>query len=223
MHKVVNLPAPRVTHPLVNDLFDGVQQILGDNLLDFYLGGSLAIGDFDEDRSDLDFLVIAKGEFTDDSIQGLHELHDNVRASNKNRLYTNYEGVYLTTDQAAHPKTSGFVVYGAPPIEVIGDITTDDMLQAKIQLFKGWWLPKLHAKEPMDDEYQAYAVLTMARILYGIEKRDEASKKKAAAWCAEQYPQYADLLREALAWEIGDTLNKQGETYGLIGFVAERV
>lgn len=255
MHKVVNLPALKITHPLINDLFDGVQQVLGGNLLGFYLGGSLAIGNFDEDRSDLDFLVIAEGEFTDDSIQRLHELHDSVRASNKNRLYTNYEGMYLTADQAAHPKTadmhaphlgsdghfqiedhgadiiidlwkikkSGFVAYGSPPQDVIGEITTDDMLQAKIQLFKGWWLPKLQAKEPMDDEYQAYAILTMARILYGIEKRDETSKKKAAAWCAEHYPQYAKLLREALAWEMGDTLNKQSETYDLIGFVAERV
>ncbi|HSW77953.1 MAG TPA: aminoglycoside adenylyltransferase domain-containing protein [Candidatus Chromulinivoraceae bacterium] len=250
-----NLPQPEVTHPLVNDLFDGVQQILGDNLLGFYLGGSLAIGDFDEDRSDLDFLVVAKGEFTDGSIRRLHELHDSVYASNKNRLYTNYEGIYLTSDQSTHPKTadmhaphlgsdghfqiedhgadiiidlwkirkSGFVVYGPSPRDVIGEITTDDMLQAKIQLFKGWWLPKLQAKEPMDNEYQAYAILTMARILYGIENRDEVSKKRAAVWCAERYPQYTELLREALAWEMGDPLNKQGETYDLIRFVAERV
>jgi len=251
----LNLPQPKITHPLVTDLFDGIRQILDDDLVGLYLGGSLAIGDFDEARSDLDFLAVVDDALSEETLQELRALHNAIRTSNKNRLYGNYEGVYLTTRQAANPKTadmhaphlgsdghfrveghggdiiidlwkirkSGFVVYGAPQAKVIGDITTDDMLQAKTQLFKAWWLPKLQAKEPMDDEYQAYAVLTMARILYGIENHDEVSKKKSAEWCAEQYPQYAGLLHEALVWEVDDVLNKQAETYDFIGFVASRL
>jgi hypothetical protein len=253
--KPFKLPKYEITQPLVADLFNGIYQILGDNLLGLYLGGSLAIGDFDEDRSDLDFLVVAKGELSDDSIRRLHKLHDSVRASNKNRLYTNYEGIYLSTDQASHPKTadmhaphlgsdghfqiedhgadiiidlwkirkSGFVVYGPPPRDVIGEVTTDDMLQAKTQLFNGWWLPKLEAKEPMDDEYQAYAVLTMARILCGFENHDEVSKKKAAAWCAAEYPQFAKLVSKALAWQEGDRLDELERTYDFIAFVSKRI
>ncbi len=251
----MNLPKPRVTRPLVADLFNGISEILGDKLVGLYLGGSLAIGDFDEARSDLDFLVVVGHELSEDDVRQLHELHVTIRAGNKNRLYTNYEGVYMTTNQVEHPKTadmhaphlgsdghfqvedhgadaiidlwkirkSGFVVYGASPDKVIGDISTDDMLQAKGRLFKNWWLPKLKAKEPMDDEYQAYAVLTMARILYGVENHDEVSKKKSAAWCAARYPRHAELIRKALIWQSGDTIDETAQTYDLIKFVAQQV
>jgi hypothetical protein len=120
-------------------------------------------------------------------------------------------------------RKSGFVVYGQSPTELIGDITDDEMIQAKIDLFRSWWLPKLEHKEPMDSEYQAYAVLTMTRILYSLANHNEVSKKESASWCIDHYDKHADIIRDALSWEPGIELNNIERVYDLISLVNEQV
>ncbi len=256
MNKTLNLPNFEIVKPLVFDIFEGLKTVFDvETIVGFYLGGSLALGDFDETKSDLDFLVILKGTPTSAEIEKLRDMHTAIKSRHKNRLYDNYEGVYLTLDQTNNPKhgdlhaphlgsegrfgvedhgpeilidlwkirKSGFVVHGRQPTEVIEEITDDEMIQAKISLFKSWWLPKLDRKEPMDSEYQAYAALTMTRILYGLANHDEVSKKQSAIWCIEHYPKQADLIRDALAWKPGKGLDKLGQIYDLIELVKKQV
>ena len=47
------------------DLLDRVRGIAGGHLFGMYLYGSLASGDFDPARSDIDFLVVTDGELPD--------------------------------------------------------------------------------------------------------------------------------------------------------------
>ena len=47
---------------------------------------------------------------------------------------------------------------------------------------------------------QAYAILTMCRAYYTVKNREQVSKKQAALWTAEQLPEWASLIRNALEW-----------------------
>lgn len=55
---------PTPIYNQVRDLLAGVRAILGNNLMGFYLHGSLAMGCFSPDRSDIDLLVISHGPMT---------------------------------------------------------------------------------------------------------------------------------------------------------------
>jgi hypothetical protein len=256
MNKTLNLPNFEIVKPLITDIFDRLKTVFDiDTILGFYLGGSLAIGGFDEAKSDLDFLIVLRGTPTDTEIEKLRDMHNAIKSSHKNRLYDNYEGIYLTFEQARNLKhvdmhaphlgseghfgmedhgpevlidlwkirKSGFVVYGRQPKKLIGEISDDEMIQAKIDLFKSWWLPKLKRREPMDAEYQAYAVLTMTRILYGLANHAEVSKKESAAWCIDHYNRQAELIYDAIAWEPGKDLDKLEQVYGLIELVKKQI
>lgn len=256
MSTTINLPKYSITHPLIIDLVSGIISILGkDGVAGIYLGGSLAIGGFDETKSDIDFLVVMQKLPSQQQIEQLTQLHSKIRNKLANRLYTNYEGEYLTAEQVKSPlekditslhlgsdghfreeqqgpslvvdlwkiRESGFVVIGPTPSSIIGGISVVDMLNAKKELFNSWWLPKLRGKELMDDEYQAYAVLTMTRIMYGFVRRGEVSKKRSADWFTQEYPQYSKLVEMALTWKPGMVMDMQPEVYELISFVNKTI
>jgi Domain of unknown function (DUF4111) len=46
----------------------------------------------------------------------------------------------------------------------------------------------------------AYAILTMCRGLYALRFGERLSKRAAAAWAQQAFPQWADLIRRALGW-----------------------
>ena len=56
-------------------LAQGVQNIFGDDLVGFYLTGSLSYGDFDEGRSDIDLAVILKKPASPEKIELAKKLH----------------------------------------------------------------------------------------------------------------------------------------------------
>ncbi|MCC6166507.1 MAG: DUF4111 domain-containing protein, partial [Caldilineaceae bacterium] len=49
---------------------------------------------------------------------------------------------------------------------------------------------------------QAYAILTLCRALYTCRHGAQVSKRQAALWAIETYPQWASLITQALAWRI---------------------
>jgi hypothetical protein len=73
-----NSPTPTV-YPDVNSVLqefvEDIQSILGDRFIGLYLYGSLAIGDFDPETSDIDFLVLTRDELPDDQFGSLREMH----------------------------------------------------------------------------------------------------------------------------------------------------
>lgn len=46
----------------------------------------------------------------------------------------------------------------------------------------------------------AFMVLTLCRIMYGLTIGKQVSKTKAAAWAIREFPQWADLITDAIAW-----------------------
>jgi hypothetical protein len=78
-----------VTHPtpypdvnaVLHVLLSGVQTVLGDHFIGMYVYGSLASGDFNPQRSDIDFLVVTADELTEEMLPALEALHARITAS----------------------------------------------------------------------------------------------------------------------------------------------
>lgn len=85
-------------HPDVNEalllLWEQQQQVLGDRLVGLYLGGSLALGDFDPGSSDIDFLAVMEEPVPGSLLPRLQAMHDRIRTSG---LYwaSHLEGSYI--------------------------------------------------------------------------------------------------------------------------------
>ena len=61
MHMSVPIPQPtpyQDVNVFLNLLLSNIQSILGDHFIGLYLGGSLALGDFNPQRSDIDFVAV---------------------------------------------------------------------------------------------------------------------------------------------------------------------
>ncbi len=57
------------------ELLGPIRAILGSQFLGMYLYGSLALGDFDPQTSDIDFIAVTRGEISEDSFTALREMH----------------------------------------------------------------------------------------------------------------------------------------------------
>jgi predicted nucleotidyltransferase len=79
-------------------LFQGIEETIGDNLTGIYLRGSLALGDFDPETSDIDFLVVTHRPISEQEFDELSSLHRRI-ARLPNRYSGDLEGAYI--DRAA--------------------------------------------------------------------------------------------------------------------------
>jgi hypothetical protein len=79
---------------LVEALIAGVQEALDDNLLGVYPRGSLAIGDFQPEYSDVDVLVVTRERVSEDEFAALKEMHDRLRVL-PNRYAVALEAAYI--------------------------------------------------------------------------------------------------------------------------------
>ena len=88
------MTGPPEASALLNDLLAGVSQALGDNLLGFYLRGSLALGDFDPETSDVDILVVTHHPVSDAEFEALTQLHARIPAGHEADAH-HYEISYI--------------------------------------------------------------------------------------------------------------------------------
>jgi predicted nucleotidyltransferase len=72
-------PYPDVNQALDVVLFN-VQALLGDRFVGMYLSGSLACGDFDPLRSDIDYVVVTQSALPAEMIPALREMHARIFA-----------------------------------------------------------------------------------------------------------------------------------------------
>jgi hypothetical protein len=62
-------------------LLSEAQGILGHHFVGLYLGGSLALGDFNPQRSDIDFVAVTAGELPEEVLAALAAMHARLAAS----------------------------------------------------------------------------------------------------------------------------------------------
>lgn len=178
-----------MTHPtpypdinaMLDTLLSGVQAILGPHFVGLYLYGSLASGDFDPQRSDVDFVVVTADVLPDEMIAALEALHARIAASGL-EWAAKLEGAYIPQclirrhDPAGPPcphvnegrfylaalgsdwviqrhvlREQGIVVAGPPPHTLIDPVQPDDVRQAALGFLREWWAPMLDNPDPRLD------------------------------------------------------------------------
>jgi Domain of unknown function (DUF4111)/Nucleotidyltransferase domain len=93
-HSVTPTDYPEV-NSVLRELLSGVQRTLGDHFVGMYLDGSLAIGDFDPDKSDIDFVVVTDAEVSEDTFEVLKTRHDRI-AGGASKWGRELEGSYIS-------------------------------------------------------------------------------------------------------------------------------
>lgn len=86
---------PTEVSGLIEDLFVGIRDALGDNLLGFYLRGSLALGGFDPETSDVDVLVVTQRQVSEAECAALAALHDRIPPTHADESGRRYEVSYI--------------------------------------------------------------------------------------------------------------------------------
>ena len=247
----------------LHDLLASVRTVLGDHFRAMYLSGSLALGDFAPDRSDIDFIVVTDADLSDDLLLALQETHNRFNASDT-PWATEVEAVYIPQDalrrydpaHARHPhiergaderldmdqldsgwiiqrwilREHGVIVAGPNPRTLIDPVHPHDLRRAVREIMAGWWEPMHDDPTPLQRHqigYQAYAVLTMCRMLYTLEFAAVVPKSVAARWAQMALGgRWAILIERALAWrkDRHGNLSRDDvrETLALIHYTAER-
>jgi hypothetical protein len=154
-------------------LLVAVRRVLGDRFVGLYLHGSLAAGDFNPDRSDIDFVVVTAGPLPPELLPELEAMHARLRAS---ALWAEkLEGSYLpqgalrrhdpagayypalrvdgSFDVDGHGpdwvlqlhvlREHGVALAGPPPESLIDPAGPDDLRRAARATLREWWAPKL--------------------------------------------------------------------------------
>jgi hypothetical protein len=165
-------PFPEV-NAVLDMLLAGVQAVLGDRFVGLYLYGSLASGDFDPQRSDIDFVVVSADALPGALIPALEAMHMRLIDSG---LYwaKKLEGTYFARDVIRHYQPSdalypslnegrfymgghggewviqshilrehGVAIAGPAPRDLVDPVAPDELRRATRDLLVQWWAPML--------------------------------------------------------------------------------
>jgi hypothetical protein len=212
------VPIPRPTpYQDVNDglnlVLSNLQAVLRDHFIGLYLGGSLALGDFNPHRSDIDFVAVTVDELPPQMIVALEEMHTRLWATAATWA-RKLDGSYVpqqvfrhwTADHAPCPFVEGdsftvtrqgsaviqrhiiyqhgVVVAGPSPHMLLDSVDADELRRALRDMLEKWWRPLLDDPDWVQQcQKQPFAILSMCRTLYTLEHGVVVSKPVAARWC----------------------------------------
>jgi predicted nucleotidyltransferase len=167
------IPYPDI-NTVLHRLRSNVQNILKEQFIGMYIHGSLASGDFDPQRSDIDFLVVTASELPEKMIMKLKTMHARIANSNFKwakklegsyipkqalqqsnppdvpRPYVNEGNFYLSrygnewTLERHITREHGIVIDGPAPKTLINYIQPNDLRRSTLKMLHKWWLPILH-------------------------------------------------------------------------------
>ena len=213
---------------LLLNLRQQLQQILGIELVGLYLYGSLVTGDFCIDISDLDLLVVIASDLDAPHFSQLQQMHATLERT-YSEWEGRIEAAYLSKRALKTYKTEmsqiaiispgepfhlkkagrdwllnwrivrekGLTLYGPSPKTLIEPVSKQEFVET-VREHAIWWSESID--EMRERPSQAYAILTLCRALYAWTKGDQVSKKRAAEWAQGRYPQWAELIQQALIW-----------------------
>lgn len=210
-------PFPEVSWVL-HDLLGRARAILAEHFAGMYLYGSLAMGDFNPARSDIDFVVVTGEHLPEQIIKELESMHLVLASGAK--WQRKLEGAYvpkavirrhdpqnrpLPTVNEGHfymaPLGSDWVMqrkilretesalYGPSLHNLIDPVSAADLRAAVLAVIDDWWEPMLGDQARLHDPgYQPFAVLSMCRSLYTARLGELATKSRAAEWAMATLP-----------------------------------
>jgi hypothetical protein len=217
---------------LLSDLLHQIRPILGQKLVGLYLYGSLVSGDFDRGVSDFDLLAATKTDIDSQEFDRLDELHLDFTRQHpqwENRIEIAYLSIagletfktqvskmaVISPGEPFHFKQAGIewlinwwlvrerglVLYGPDPKTLIGPISQQEFLDT-VREHARWW--RKGVRDSRNRKSQAYARLTLCRALYAARNGEHVSKRQAALWARDCFPEQATLIEEALEWRLAE-------------------
>jgi hypothetical protein len=127
-------------------------------------------------------------------------------------------------------RETGMALVGPNPKEIIPPVDNAAVREASKRDLHADWEPKLRELAPFDkngydsSHLQAYAILTMCRILYRAKNDSVASKRIAADWAKKTYgTSWSSLVEKAENWQHGQKLHEEEKTLKFMEFVLKEV
>jgi predicted nucleotidyltransferase len=211
-------------------LLSEIQAILDQKLVGLYVFGSLVTGDFDADISDIDLIAATSIALDEKELEQLEKMHTDIAHKEQawdnrieigyisveelRRYNPHYQQALTSPGEPFHvtevgpawiinryvTREKGIARFGPPAATLIDPISREDLMQVLQEIIEEWreWInnPAVTWRRP----YQGYAILTMCRAMYTFKHGEFVSKKQAALWAEKELPEWASLIRNALAW-----------------------
>jgi len=122
----------------------------------------------------------------------------------------------------------GVVLEGPDPKTLIDPVNADDIRGAVMGILQEWWFPMLDNPSWLRDKEsgdRAFAVITMCRVLHGLEYGTIVSKPKAIQWAREKLVSpWKQLIDKAVAVSQHEEMNVSlDEALGFIRFIMEKI
>lgn len=209
-------------------LADRIAAALGENLVGLYVHGSYVAGDFEPARSDLDLLAVLRGAPDATTLELLRPLHARTAVEHPewaDRVEVDYVSTSTLARLAEQPgpmirispgeplhlfeatrhylfnvasARSGIALQGPSPTAVIPPVG-DVSLRAVVREHAASW-PAWVQDSRGRVGAQAYAVLTLCRLLHHEEVGTQLSKRQAATWGRERLREQGELIGWASRW-----------------------
>ena len=210
-------------------LLQRIQAILGNQLVGFYLVGSLVTGDFDPLSSDVDLIALMATDLNEAEVAQLEAMHlslirENPRLDNRIEvLYTpvgrlnsdqqDYNVAEISPGEPFHVKeihhdewTINWHVLREKGVVLFGPdpgMLVDPIRHEKIvRVVRDLSRDTPNWFEPSHLGGQGYVILTLCRGLRLVRTGDFVSKKQSALWAAAQFPEWAWLIEKTLLWRV---------------------
>lgn len=206
---------------------------LGGSLVSLYLYGSLVVGDFDAQRSDIDLLAVTRDLLRSETETAIAHMHDSQvhrYPEWRDRMEVGYFPLAVIRDfeeplgdvhrispgepfhrtpALPHWLTDLYSVqeHGyvlyGPPVADVLPTISPSRFRATIQGVVGEWREWVLGVQ--EQRHQAYVRLTMFRSLYGFRDARQTSKVAAAHWFATQFPEWSRDAEQAVEWRQRDS------------------
>ena len=247
--RMLNSRYPRVS-ALIEELFQRIQASMGDRLKGLYIFGSLVAGDFDVKTSDIDLLAIVEADIDSTTLMALKEMHDEIIRSYpdwEDRIEVAYVSVNAMKNFKTHSRLiarispgeplhhremdiqwlmdwyqvqeQGASVFGPPPQQYIPHISHEEFIASLENRLPCW---RTDVRDARTIGHQSYIILSLCRSLYAIHHHQQISKIAAGEWASRAFPEWSELIRDALRWhgssDKSDSLSTQAEAIRFVEF-----
>ncbi|MCR8994310.1 DUF4111 domain-containing protein [Brevibacillus halotolerans] len=225
--RVQKLPN-EIERPLQSFL-NGLQNLLGSQLIGFYLYGSIALDAYVHGESDIDFLCVTDGDLQEVDMwlieklffdqmaiyPILAKLEGNFLAAHRLPLHNRcecaqcFEGAYLVKSPRDWNaitllllRNHGIPLLGPATTEIIPEVSASELANNMIGNLLYFEINREHYfNRGLHD--QVFAVLTLCRILYTMRTGEVVSKQAAAESVLSQLPALGKVIikRALRVWE----------------------
>ncbi|WP_144510752.1 nucleotidyltransferase domain-containing protein [Bacillus sp. FJAT-22090] len=211
VEEFMNIYIELLNKHLPKDLIEGV-----------YLYGSISLGAFKEENSDIDFIVLLKRSVNEEEIDAIKVIHSQL---NNHEFGRRMDGVYIQanlvgkTNEELPPypfctegkvsighwdvnhitwwvlKQYGITLQGAPIVELPIPTKWEDVLETLKYNINQYWFSKSQKRNPFFfDSMVEFTICTISRIICSLERREIVSKDQALDICKDLLPERWHLL-----------------------------